>query len=104
MPIKHMKRFTTLFGTNLGGDMLKKCSIRLMLSIVILYILAPILIIRIIYLFKEFQSIEIMQGYLYNNLLLEVYRKNISMELMFIGAFILALLLIVYYLKKCVIK
>ncbi len=84
--------------------MIKICSIRVRLSIVILSIIAPILIVKLIYLCKSFQSIEVMKGYLYNHFLLQVHRRSLFIELVFIGVFMLALLIIFYYVEKYVMK
>lgn len=84
--------------------MKKTCSIRAKLLIMILSIIAPILIIKIIYLNKGFQSIETAQGYLYNHFVLKMYRRSLFMELLFTGVIMLGLFIMSFLVEKYIIK
>jgi len=84
--------------------MIKNYSIRVKLAIIILSIIAPILIVRIIYLYKVFQNIDIMQGNLYNVFLLEMSRRSLSMEIVFISIFLMLILTTAFLLDKYVMK
>lgn len=84
--------------------MKKTCSIRAKLLIMILSIIAPILIIKIIYLNKGFQSIETAQGYLYNHFVLKMYRCSLFMELLFTGVIMLGLFIMSFLVEKYIIK
>lgn len=84
--------------------MLKNCSIRVKLSIIILSVITPLMIFIVIYLLKGFQIIEVLRAYSYDAILLEKYHQNLNLVLMIMGVFILGLFIIAYILEKYLIK
>lgn len=84
--------------------MLKNCSIRVKLSIIILSVITPLMIFIVIYLLKGFQIIEVLRAYPYDAILLDKYHRNLNLVLMIMGVFILGLFIIAYILEKYLIK
>jgi len=84
--------------------MIKIYSIRGKLSGLALSVIAPVLIVRIIYLHKEFQKIETIEGNPDNILLLELYRRSLFADIIFICVFLLLLLIMALLFEKNVMK
>jgi len=87
-----------------GGYMIKIRSIRAKFSVLILSVIVPIIIVRIIYLHKEFQNIKALQGNYNNILLLELYKSNLFVDIIFICISLLLLMVLVFLLKKIITK
>ena len=84
--------------------MIKVRSIRVKLYVLILSVIIPILIVRIIFLHKQFQHIETIQGNLHSDLLLQAYRHSLSVDIIFICVFLLLLTVIAFLFEKKIMK
>ncbi|NLE25195.1 MAG: HAMP domain-containing protein, partial [Clostridiaceae bacterium] len=84
--------------------MIKNCSMRVKLLIIILSVMTPLIIFIAIYLLKGFQIIEVLRGYPYDAIILEEYTRNLNLVLMIMGVFILAFFITAYILEKCLFK
>ena len=84
--------------------MIKNCSIRVKLTIMILSVTTPLMIFIVIYLLKGFQIVEVLRGYPYDAIILDEYNRQLNLVFIIMGVFILGLFLIAYILEKCLFK
>ena len=84
--------------------MIKNCSIRVKLTIMILSVTTPLMIFIVIYLLKGFQIVEVLRGYPYDAIILDEYNRQLNLVFIIMGVFILELFLIAYILEKCLFK